>query len=290
MTIGRLSLALISAQVLGLGLPLFASVGLLQKASEPSEAPPGMVLIPAGEFWMGKVHYFLIDEVGWNERDRRDDIPAHVVYLDAYYMDRYEVTNEEYARFVEAAGRSKPWYWPAGKIPKGEERFPIHDVNWEEADAYCKSAGRRLPTEAEWERAARGGLEKKQFPWGDEGLGMAGYEVESAPTATGKRAHVGYPWGPVAVGSYPPNGYGLYDMVGNVWEWVSDWWDRGYYAVSPERNPQGPATGAYKVIRGGGWSDDDDRNLMNHYRNYASPSMRAYSMGLRCAKSASAPH
>ena len=136
--------------------------------------PEGMASIPAGEFWMGRVHYFLIDEVGWLERDRRDDLPAHKVYVNALYMDKYEVTNEEFARFLEATGGPRPWYWPAGKIAKGEERFPIHDVTWFQADAYCKSVGKRLPTEAEWERAARGGLEKKKFSWGDGGLGMSG--------------------------------------------------------------------------------------------------------------------
>jgi formylglycine-generating enzyme required for sulfatase activity len=253
----------------------------------PPQEKVSMASIPAGDFWMGRVHYFLIDEVGWLERDRRDDLPAHKVYIDAFSMDKYEVTNEAFARFLDATGGRKLWYWPGGKIAKGEERFPVHDVTWYQADAYCKSVGKRLPTEAEWERAARGGLDRKKFSWGDGGLGLSGSDTDtqvSAEATNTKRAHVGFPFGPTTVGSYPPNGFGLYDMTGNVWEWINDWYDRDYYTVTPDRNPPGPATGMYKVIRGGGWSDDDDRNLMNHYRNFADPSKGASTIGFRCAK------
>ena len=252
------------------------------------QAPDGMVSIPSGEFWMGRTHYFLIDEVGWLERDRRDDMPAHKTYIDSFYLDKYEVTNEEYARFAEANAKPKLWYWPAGKVAKGEERQPVHDVTWYEADAYCKSVRKRLPTEAEWERAVRGGLDRKKFAWGDAGVGLGGNDPDAAPGGPGektKQAHVGYPWGAAPVGSYPANGFGLFDMVGNVWEWTNDWYDRDYYPVSPDRNPPGPTTGKYKVIRGGGWSDDDERNFMNHYRNFADPSVRTYTVGFRCAKS-----
>ncbi len=256
----------------------------------PAEAPGGMVLIPGGEYWMGRTHFFLIDEVGWAERDRRDDTPAHKVHVDPFYMDQYEVTNEDYAKFVEATGATKPWYWRDGKILSGEERFPLHDVNWHEAEAYCRAAGKRLPTEAEWERAARGGLDREKFSWGDGTLGMGGYDAEPAGEATAKKpAHAGYPWGPAKVGSYPPNAYGLYDIIGNVWEWTGDWYARNYYSVTPARNPQGPATGQYRVIRVGGCSDDDERNLMNHYRNYSDPQARAFTIGFRCVKSAASP-
>ena len=249
--------------------------------------PPNMSAIPAGDFWMGRVHFFLIDEVGWLERDRRDDLPAHRVYIDAFNMDKYETTNEEFARFAAATDASTPWYWVKGAVPKGEERFPVHDVTWFQADAYCKWAGKRLPTEAEWERAARGGLDRQKFSWGDGGLGLSGSDTDtqvSAEATNTKRAHVGSPTGPTTVGSYPPNGFGLHDMTGNVWEWTNDWYDRDYYSVTPDRNPPGPAKGVYKVIRGGGWSDDDDRNLMNHYRNFSDPSRGAPTIGFRCAK------
>jgi len=264
-----------------------AVLGIFVIASLLQQPPEGMVLIPGGEFWMGRTHYFLIDEVGWLERDRRDDMPAHKTFIDAFYMDKNEVSNEQYARFAQSAGKPAPWYWPGGKVPKGDEKKPVHDVTWFEADAYCKAAGKRLPTEAEWERAVRGGLDRKKFAWGDNAPGLGGNDPDAAPGGPAERtkqAHVGFPFGTAEVGSYPANGFGLFDMVGNVWEWTNDWYDRDYYPVSPDRNPQGPSTGTYKVIRGGGWSDDDERNFMNHYRNFADPSVRTFTVGFRCAR------
>jgi formylglycine-generating enzyme required for sulfatase activity len=232
-----------------------------------------MVSIPAGEFWMGRAEFqYLVDRNNEIERDRLDDGPAHKVYLKSFYMDKYEVTNEEYARFTDTTAATPPWYWPHGKVPKGEEQRPVYNVSWAEATAYCSWAGKRLPTEAEWERAARGGLERKRFPWGDD-------------EAIRNKAHLGFPWGPTKVGSFPPNDYGLYDMIGNVWEWTNDWYNRDYYAVSPDRNPEGPKTGTYKVIRGAGWTDGDDpRNLMVSHRSYVDPTTRAFTIGVRCVK------
>ena len=215
-----------------------------------------------------------------------DDYPAHKVYADAFYIDQYEVTNEQYAAFLLATSRTTPWHWANTEVPKGEERFPVFNVMWEEADAYCRRVGKRLPTEAEWEKAARGGLDRKKFSWDEGDLGMGGYQAAQAgmTAKSDKPAHTGYPWGPIAVGSYPPNGYGLYDMTGNVWEWVGDWYARNYYSISPKHNPQGLGTGVYKVIRGGGWSDGDERHFMNHFRNYTDLEIRASTIGFRCAK------
>ena len=214
-----------------------------------------------------------------------DDFPAHKVYLDAFYIDKTEVTNADYARFVETTGATKPWHWPKGRIPQGEERFPIYNVNWKEADAYCKWEGKRLPTESEWEKASRGGLDRKKFSWGDVDPGVAAYDEASGPAPTGRPpANVNSARAAIAVGSFPPNGYGLYDMTGNVWEFCNDWYDKTYYTISPKRNPQGPATGLYKVVRGGGWSDDDERVFMNHFRNFTDPDLRASTIGFRCAR------
>jgi formylglycine-generating enzyme required for sulfatase activity len=253
----------------------------------PSPPPPGMVTVPTGEFWMGRVHFFVVDAIGWFERDRMDNTPAHRVTLDAFYMDRNEVANEDYLRFADETGRSRPWQWPKGEIPGGDKTIPVYNVSWEDADAYCSWSGKRLPTEAEWEKAARGGHDRKRFSWGDEGMGLEGYEVndDSVAAKTGKRAHTNYPFGPTAVGSYPSNEYGLNDMSGNVWEWVDDWYYRNYYSISPLENPPGPETGKYKIIRGGGWSDSDDRNLMNHFRSYADPEVKSTTVGFRCAQS-----
>src|SRR5439155_7365705 len=137
--------------------------------------------------------------------------------LDSFAIDKYEVTNEEYARYLKAAGGKAPWYWPRGEFPEGQARLPVYNVNWDEASAYCKWAGKRLPTEAEWERAARGGLDRKKFPWGDAALGNGGYGAPDVAVESGRgtMAHANYPFGAIAVGSFQPNGYGLFHMAGN---------------------------------------------------------------------------
>lgn len=271
--------------------PLGLLVILLVVHTPSRSAPPedsgggGMVKIPAGEFWMGRSQNWLLDELGMHLRARLDDQPVHLVYVDVYWMDKYEVTNQDYARFVEATGHRKPFHWIGGKLPAGQEKFPVYNVTWDDALAYCKFVGKRLPTEAEWERAARGGVEKAMFPWGARlGPGGRGRPAESDSETT-KPARYGYPDGPVAVGSYAPNGFGLYDVTGNVWEWVSDWYEQNYYSVSPDRNPRGPETGLYRVIRGGGWSDNDERILALHYRNFTNQSLLSNTVGFRCARS-----
>jgi iron(II)-dependent oxidoreductase len=261
---------------------------------QQANAPEGMTLIPAGEFWMGQTQIWLRDALEWTERARLDAQPAHVVFLDAYYMDKYEVTNEEYARFVLATGHAKPWHWGGGKIPQGQEKWPVYNVKWAEAQAYCTWVAQRLPTEAEWEKAERGGLDRKLYPWGDEFGPKPGGRFGDGKVAEGKKmAHYEFPNGPTVVGSYPPNGYGLYDMVGNVAEWTADWYERNYYSEGPAKNPQGPETGVYKVIRGGSWADQEhtptESILSNHSRNYTQPDTEAPTIGFRCAKSSPTP-
>ena len=242
--------------------------------------PPGMVPIPAGEFWMGRVHLWMPDELSWVERDRLDDRPSHLVYVDAFFLDKFEVTNEDYAVFVADTKRAAPYHWKGGKPSEAQLKKPVYNVNYADAANYCTWAGKRLPTEAEWERAARGNREKTLYPWGDD-LGARGRGAP--PAAPQKLAHYGFPNGPAAVGSYPPNDFGLHDMVGNVWEWVADWYERNYYSRSPDKNPQGPASGAYRVVRGSSWSDNDERMLGVHYRNYVEPDVRTPTIGFRCA-------
>ena len=265
-----------------------ATAVLSAQTSRPYVAD--MSLIPPGTYWMGRSTFFMVDAVGYFERDRQDDYPAHKVDLPAFYIDKYEVTNEDYARLLAAKQQVKaPWHWAAGKIPRSQERFPVYNVTWDEATTYCQWAGKRLPTEAEWEKAARGGLERKKFVWGDHGGGAVVFEGAVVPGSEGGDAA---PMArtssesPVAVGSYAPNGYGLYDMAGNVWEWVNDWYERNYYSISPALNPRGPEKGVYKVMRGGGWSDSDDRWMMPSFRNYTDPVQRAMTIGFRCARSA----
>lgn len=212
-----------------------------------------LVKVPAGEFLMGS-----------NNGDSNEK-PVHEVYLDAYYIDKYEVTNRQYREFVEATGHRAPEHW-------GKDDHPVGYINWVDAVAYATWADKRLPTEAEWEKAARGGLVGKKYPWGDS--------IDPAKANYGMNVGHNTP-----VGTYPPNSYGLYDMAGNIWEWVSDRYDKNYYSnSSSDRNPQGPNIGIFRIRRGGGrYSNTGD--LRCAYRNADSPTRVNFSMGFRCAKS-----
>ena len=249
-----------------------------------------MVLIPAGEFWMGRVHSFFFDSLNFVPRPRMDDQPANKVYVDGLYMDTHEVTNAEYVQFLEATDGQTPWHWPQGEIPEGDEQLPVANVNWFEADAFCKWVGKRLPTEAEREKAARGGLDRARYAWGDAHVAQTderalfiqsplGMDITSTSVAV-----LGHNK-PRAVGSLEPNGYGLYDMIGNVSEWVNDWYDGDYYVFMPKENPQGPETGRYKGLRGNSWSHGRaGDHLMNSFRDFTDPEFRMPTIGFRCAQ------
>ena len=252
--------------------------------------PEGMAQIPAGKFWMGRAYSIFLDSADLLPRDKMDDRPANNIYLDAFSIDKYEVTNADYARFVDATGARPPWHWPQGKIPNGEERFPVFNVNWFEATDFCKWAGKRLPTEAEWEKAARGGLDRNHYSWGDAEIDR-GEERLLAPqtagrnTSTAAPAVIGRRYA-MAVGSFAPNGYGLYDMTGNVMEWTNDWYDGNYYPFMPKQNPKGPETGRYRSVRGAGFFDQGghgEEKTVN-YRNFSDPDLRGTTIGFRCAK------
>ena len=199
--------------------------------------------------------------------------PVHTVYLDAFYIDKYEVTNALYKKFIEATGHRTPKYWTDPSYNQPDQ--PVVGVSWDDAEAYARWTGKRLPTEAEWEKAARGGLVGKRYPWGNDishndanYSGTSGIDIWS---------------GPAPVGKFPPNGYGLYDMAGNVWEWVSDWYLRNYYSISPQKNPKGPDTGSGRVLRGGGWYDDAyDLRCAN--RSSIVPPGTDSGVGFRCAQ------
>ena len=225
-----------------------------------SETP--MILIPAGEFQMGD-HF--------NE-GLGDELPVHTVYLDAFYIDKYEVTNALYKKFMDATGHKAPRYWNDSKY-NGPDH-PVVGVSWEDAKAYADWTGKRLPTEAEWEKAARGGLEGKKYPLGDS----LTHDDANYSGAGGKDG-----WEYTApVGSFAPNGYGLYDMAGNVWEWCSDWYDENYYANSPKSNPTGPDSGTLRVDRGGSWYSTPYL-LRVAGRDSGVPTNSSTSFGFRCA-------
>ena len=270
---------------------------LLAVAVPRAQAPDAstMAAVPAGDFWMGRTRLWLMDEIGWQIRDRQDDRPVHRVALNAFSIDKYEVTNSEYAAFAKATGATAPYHWGGAEPPVAKATLPVYNVSWHEAAAYCAWRGARLPTEAEWEKAARGGVADLDYPWGNE------YESQEAPPASAKgeaaakpgtasartprvqHAHSSSAGGPRPVGSFAPNGFGIHDMSGNVWEWVSDWYDLYYYGVSPIQNPRGPDQGRYKVIRGGSWADTDERLGAVYFRNYTSPDERTPTIGFRCA-------
>ncbi len=246
-------------------LPLALLATLLCHAEE------GMVLIPAGEFTMGRTKLTKDDATTMRPRILLDDRPDHKVKLRAYWMDRTEVTHAQYAAFAKATERKTPYHWLGGKVPDGSAELPVYNVDWEDATAYCAWKGKRLPTEAEWERAARGGTDGLSYPWGDKAdPKLALYNVQT---------------GPGKVGSYPANEFGVHDLAGSVSEWCSDWFEREYYKVSPAENPTGPETGLYKVIRGGAWSDSPAR-ITVFFRNWVRPNQKTPNLGFRCVKGA----
>jgi formylglycine-generating enzyme len=242
----------------------FALLALALSISVQSQnTNPGMVLIPGGEFTMGK-----------NTPNPTDWQPEHKVRIDSFYMDKCEVTNKEYYDFCIKTNTPLPEFWGQSHYRSGLDfpEFPVVGVNFFDADKYARWAGKRLPTEAEWEFGARGGLVDNKFPWGDQ--------IDSTKVNFGKRYK-----GIVKVGSFSPNAYGLFDMAGNVWEWTSDNYGDDYYANSPIDNPKGPETGRFKVIRGGGWHSGAMCN-QTFFRNGLSPSWVDFAGGFRCVKSA----
>ncbi len=222
-----------------------------------------MMLVPEGEYLMG------------SSDGESNEKPVHAVYLDAFYIDKYEVTNALYKKFMDATGHKAPKYWSNSRYNAPDQ--PVVAVSWHDAKAYANWAEERLPTEAEWEKSARGGLEGESYPWGD-GISHNDANYIGIGRQEGR-------WDQAApVGSFDPNGYGLYDMAGNVWEWCADWYDGSYYAKSPKENPNGPSSGMYRIFRGGSWHGNP-YNLRVAFRNYDASTFMYYGLGFRCAKS-----
>ena len=271
---------------------LFALVmsGTRAEPLDGTSPPEGMVLIPAGTFQMGSE----------NADARDDEQPVHTVHLDAFYMDKYEVTNAQFKAFVDA---NPPWQkdnidakfhvgpylddWNGNDYPAGYANYPVVTVSWYAAMAYAAWAGKRLPTEAEWEYAARGGLAGQKYPWGNTiSAADANYGWEIRDTSS--------------VGEYAANGYGLYDMAGNVWEWCLDEYDPDFYAAS--HNSRNPLAGAAtikeiletftsiptylsRVLRGGSWAcDAQDLRVAGRLR--APPTVTLVAVGFRCVRAA----
>jgi formylglycine-generating enzyme len=248
-----------------------ACAGLLCFAGLAVAAEPGMVLVPEGEFLRGRTYEWADHDMPWSPNPAKDDRPVRKIKLDAFYLDEAEVTNERYAAFVKATRTPPPYYWKDGVVPEGKGKHPVVNVDWNNAAAFCKWEGKRLPTEAEFERACRGTLEGKMFPWGDRVPAEAD-------------AHFNVNDGPIAVCNKTKTELGLCDIIGNVWEWTADWYERKYYEVAPDRNPKGPDTGLYRVVRGGSWFDQPKLFLSCSYRSWVRPAERSPNIGFRCAK------
>ena len=231
------------------------STMLHHRQEQTKVGPADMVLIPGGTFTMG------------SPGGEADERPLHEVTLEPFYMDIHEVTNSQYGAFLAETGHPRPAFWHPD-IDRPDD--PVVGVAWKDAYTYARWAGRRLPTEAEWEYAARGANRDGEYPWGST---IAKHQANFSS------------FGITPVKSFHPNGYGLYDMVGNVWEWCSDWYGKDYYGYNIAGQPGGPPSGTYKVLRGGAWYCDARQvRLTNRY--YSLPEASSFHIGFRCAKSA----
>ncbi|MEQ1679712.1 MAG: formylglycine-generating enzyme family protein [Nitrospira sp.] len=250
-------------------LALMQSLTLEAFAGAKELDPVPMVTIPAGDFLMGNPE----------GKGRDDERPQRSVYLDEFAIDQVEVTNERYMAFVKSVGhRTPPNPYGTGPLQsiKGIEQLPVVQTTWYDAKAYCSWAKKRLPTEAEWEKAARG-TDGRLYPWGNE-----------PPTA--KRANIDREWEDErtlhAVGSLPDGDspYGVKDMAGNVREWVSDWYDADYYQHAPNRNPQGPdKKGVVRSIRGGSWHSPAS-DITTSARGRGGFALQTHGTGFRCVR------
>jgi formylglycine-generating enzyme required for sulfatase activity len=252
-------------------------------------APEGMVLVPAGEFTMGT------DEVDSAEQALEygivkpwfeDEHPSRRLFLPGYFVDQYEVTNSRYLAFLQISGRRPPERWPDGRYPAGRDADPVNRITWEDAYAYCAWNGKTLPTEAEWEKAARGSADARRYPWGHE-------FNEQIANIGGLHGGI-QPVGSFEAGNSP---YGVYDMIGNVWEWTNDWYAPYPGSSLTDEFYDNKFGNRYKTIRGLSWSmighydHDDTMIIMAHYarisyRLFFDPRHTLDDVGFRCVKSA----
>lgn len=253
---------------------------------------PRFARVPAGEFTMGA------------DDGDEDERPPRRVFVDAFHLAQHPITNDQYAEFVRETGHAPPtvrdlprmvtpsqeptfrelaasYAWRGGDAPTERARHPVTLVSYTDAVAYCRWLGEksgrlmRLATEAEWERAARGGIEGRRYPWGDD---IDPSRANFLPDPALKRHR-----GTRPVGGYPPNAFDLYDMVGNVWEWVADWYRPDAYRNGDERNPRGPSVGRLRLVRGGSWVTHDVLQLRCAHRHKVPADTYAYSIGFRVA-------
>ena len=244
------------------------------KNANTPDPPEGMVLIPEGFYEMGSRRSLReLNPTALFQADRHmlgPEDPAHEVFTAAFFIDKNETTNAQYRKYIESTGARAPRFFKDNKFNDPDQ--PVVGVNFKEAQSYCLWAGKRLPTEAEWEKAGRGQA-PVHFPWGNE-------------PPDGTRTNFNEEHGKTTkVGSFESgkSAYGVYDLSGNVAEWVQDWHFPEYYLFSPKKNPRGPDKGQYKVIRGGNWRNNG-ADIRLTYRNATTPKNRSNSIGFRCVK------
>ncbi|HXI24671.1 MAG TPA: formylglycine-generating enzyme family protein [Pyrinomonadaceae bacterium] len=258
-----------------------------------------MILVNGGKYLMG------------TEQGMEYEAPAHEVIVKSFWMDRHEVTVAEFGAFISATGyktdaekfgwsgafnlktkrwektKGADWRHPEGPGSSAAENEPVCQVSWNDAAAYAKWAGKRLPTEAEWEYAARGGLVQAKYSWGNDvrpnGKPVANWWQGRFPNQdSGEDGFKGR----APVESFPPNGYGLYEMTGNVWEWCADWYADDYYKRYAQSDPQGADDGSERAIRGGSWMCAE--NFCTNYRvaarSHATPDSGLNNLGFRCVR------
>ncbi len=224
-----------------------------------------------------------------------DERPQCRVRLGGYWIGRTTVTNVQYRRFVQLTGHPAPDYWRGGQVPAGIGNFPVVNVTWTDAVAYCKWAGGRLPTELEWEKAARG-TDGRAFPWGDQwdrrrcrnfeavtGKTYSLAQYQSISVSEWARSHDAFREGPVAVGSYPAGAspYGCLDMAGNVEQWCGDWYEKGAYRRYARGDLKSPMSGTDRAARGGSWRDFYPGSMRCALRFYLRPDRRLKTFGFR---------
>ncbi|HEU4683028.1 MAG TPA: SUMF1/EgtB/PvdO family nonheme iron enzyme [Nitrospira sp.] len=250
-------------------LPTSAQLDRLRKSKSlqpPPAAEAPMVEIPEGPFLMG------FD----GTQALEDERPQHRPWLSSFLIDQQEVTTGQYAVFLAATNRPPPWQWETVDLSLHGNR-PVIGVSWFDADAYCRWKDKRLPTEAEWEKAARG-TDGRLYPWGAQVP-----TKDLANFALGARFSYGLVLMPVRSYEQGKSPFGLYETAGNVYEWVADWYGASYYEVSPQRDPTGPEQGQFKVLRGGSWSDLP-KYLLTYARFKLPPETKNSYTGFRCAK------
>ena len=269
------------------------SLPMIGRSSRSELLIPELAVVPGGPFLMG------------SDDGEEDERPAHLVDVDEFHIGVQPITNAEYARFVRESGHrppglhdlplvvragtgdredvfrrtSEPYVWRDGEPPRERLDHPVTLVAWDDAAAYCTwlstVTGRtfRLPTEAEWEKACRGGSRGQCYPWGER---FENAMVNFLDEPANRDAH-----GTTPCRTFPSNGYGLFDMAGNVWEWVNDWYAPDVYGAPDRSNPSGPASGRLRIVRGGGWLSADVRMLRCSHRHKVPPDTYTYAIGFR---------